>query len=333
MRSVKIAHASHPSYPRPDLCAFAALRLRTGNSSDAGVSAPTRFSQGGRGDGDRARHDGRDAPEGGHRPGHHRRRGGRHPCRRRIDDGRSRDDEHALPQRRGRDLLCLDAAVDPCRREEGRARRQAFEMAARCAACRPGHPRAAGPNDLRLRRLRHRQHGVRKGAVRGPVPAVGTRPAPRLRHVEAASIRAGHELELRTHQLRAAGQGAGKGDRGGHAEVVGRQGVAAARADQHRQLVHPRDPGAGSARVHQRTPGGAQDTRRHTVLRRVDVLESVVDDHPRRHPDDEHLRHGGQRVRAGIGQAAVEGLLREVRVHRPARQDPRPARLHDLHGR
>ncbi len=64
-----------------------------------------------------------------------------------------------------------------------------------------------------------------QGAVRGPVPAVGTRPAARLRDVEAAAVRAGHELELRAHQLRAAGQGAGEGDRRGHAEAVGGQGA------------------------------------------------------------------------------------------------------------
>ncbi len=69
--------------------------------------------------------------------------------------------EHALPQRRGRDLLRLDTAADPRRREEGRPRRQAVEMAARRAERRPGDARAAGPDDLRLRRLRHRQHRVR----------------------------------------------------------------------------------------------------------------------------------------------------------------------------
>ena len=47
---------------------------------------------------------------------------------------------------------------------------------------------------------------------------------------------------------------------------------------------------------------GAQNTQRHTVLRGVDVLESVVDDHPRRHPDDQHLRHGGQRCGLGSGK-------------------------------
>ena len=58
-----------------------------------------------------------------------------------------------------------------------------------------------------------------------------------------------------------------------------------------------RDSRAGAARVHLRTARGARDPCWHTVLRGVDVLESVVDDHPRCHPDDEHLRHGGHRGR------------------------------------
>ena len=140
------------------------------------------------GDEDRARHDGGDSPEGRHRPGHRRRQGGCHPGSRQLDDGGSRDDEHAFPQRRGRDLVCLHAAADPRRREEGRPRRQVVQVAAGRAELRPGHSRTAGANDLRLRRLRHRQHRVQQGAVRRSVPAVGTRPAARLRDIAAASL-------------------------------------------------------------------------------------------------------------------------------------------------
>ena len=150
--------------------------------------APSTDRQGRGGDEDRARHDGGDPPEGRHRPGHRRRQGGCHPGRRRLDDRGARDDEHAFPQRRGRDLLRLDAAADPRRREEGRPRRQAVQVAAGRAERRPGHSRAAGANDLRLRRLRHRQHRVQQGAVRGSLPAVGTRPDARLRDVAAAAL-------------------------------------------------------------------------------------------------------------------------------------------------
>ncbi len=156
---------------------------------------------------------------------------------------------------------------------------------------------------------------------------------PQLRHLPAAALRAGHQLELRPHQLRAARPGAGEGHRRGDAEAVVGQGASAPRADEHRQLAHPRDPVAGAARVHLRAPRGAQDPRGHTVLRGVHVLEPVVDHHPRRHPDDQHLRHGGHRGRHRFRQAAVAGLLQEDGVHRPARQDPQAARLHHLRRR
>ena len=54
-------------------------------------------------------------------------------------------------------------------------------------------------------------------------------------------------------------------------------------------FADPGDPRAGAARVQLRAPGGARSPRGHTVLRGVDVLEPVVDHHPRRHPDHHHL--------------------------------------------
>ena len=62
-------------------------------------------------------------------------------------------------------------------------------------------------------------HADQQGTLRAPLPAVGTRPA--------------------------------SGIREGHAKAVERQGIDAARADQHRQLVHCGDWGAVAARVHQ----------------------------------------------------------------------------------
>ena len=78
-------------------------------------------------------------------------------------------------------------------------------------------------------------------------------------------------------------------------KLLAGQGASAARTDQHRELVHPGDPRTRAARVHLRAPRGPPDPQRHTVLRGVDVLESVVDDHPRRDSDHQHLRHGGHR--------------------------------------
>ena len=244
-------HAAHSSLPAPELRARAARRLCADDSHRAGIARIDGGSGQGRcGDGHRAGHDGRGASQSRHRSRHRRRKRGRHPCGGRLDDERARDDEHALSQRRGGDLLCLDTAADPCRREHGAPRRQTVEMAAGRAECRQGHARTVGSNDVRLRRLRHRQHRIREGALRGPVPAVGARPASRFRDEQAVALRTGHELELRAHQLCAAGKGAGEGDRQGHADVVGRQGSSAARTEQHRQLVHTADPGTGPARVH-----------------------------------------------------------------------------------
>ena len=80
------------------------------------------------------------------------------------------------------------------------------------------------------------------GALRGSIPPVGTRPTARLRDVAPAAVRPRHQLELRPHQLRPAGQGAGEGDGRGHAHpVVQDEGAWATRADQYRQLLHPRD--------------------------------------------------------------------------------------------
>ena len=59
-------------------------------------------------------------------------------------------------------------------------------------------------------------------------------------------------------------------------------------------------------------------------------LEPVVDDHPRCHPDDEHLRHERHRGRHGDGQAAVAGVVQGDDLDRPARQDHGPARVRDL---
>ncbi len=137
----------------PGLVASSALPARCcclpvalpGASSGGVDRSDDRTRQGGCGDGDRSRHDGGDAPEGGHRPGHGRRQGGRHAGRRRLHDQCSGDDEHAFSQRRGRDLLRFDAAADPRRREEGRPRRQAVQMATGRAERRPGHARPARP--------------------------------------------------------------------------------------------------------------------------------------------------------------------------------------------
>ena len=289
--------------------------------------------QGGCGDGHRAATRWPGAPQGRHRPRHRRRQGGRHPRGRRLDDGRARNDEHALPQRRGGDLLCVDTAADPRRREHGAPRRQAVEMAAGRAERRPGHARTAGPNDVRLRRLRHRQHRIREGAVRGPVPAVGTRPASRLRDEQAAALRAGHELELRPHQLRAAGQGAGEGDRRGHAEVVGRQGASAPRTDQHRQLVHTADPGTGRCT---RSPANAAQhckypaAHRFTRSRPIGIRRGRSPTAPSRRPTSTTWRPARSDI--GSGKLLSKESYEAIRVDRSARQDPDPSRLRHLRG-
>ena len=98
---------------------------------------------------------------------------------------------HALPQRRSGDLIRGDAAAAPGRRRQGEPRRQALEVAARRAELGPRHTAPAGADDLRLRRLRDRQHRVRRGALQGSLPAVGTRPTARLRDVAPAAVRPG----------------------------------------------------------------------------------------------------------------------------------------------
>ena len=85
-RSVKIGHAPSPSPARPGLRAAAPHRLCACDAAIRVAHADQRFRQGRRGDEDRPRHDGREAPEGGDRPGHRRRQGGGDPGRRRLDD-------------------------------------------------------------------------------------------------------------------------------------------------------------------------------------------------------------------------------------------------------
>ena len=109
-----------------------------------------------------------------------RRQGDPHPGLRGVDDRCAGDDRHALPQRRRGDLIRLDAAAHARRREEGEPRRQGVDVAPRPAARRRGDARPARPDDVGLRRLRHRQHRDEPGAVRRPVPPVDDRRAPRL---------------------------------------------------------------------------------------------------------------------------------------------------------
>ena len=272
-----------------------------------------------------------DAPEGGHRPGHGRRQGGRHPGRRRVDDRRSRHDR-----------TCTSATARSrsptsprcCSSSSTRRRSRLDDKLSKWL---PDVPHA---DRVTLGQLAQMTSGYvdyvigntefEQGALRGSVPAVGARRAARLRDVEAAAVRAGHELELRPHQLRAARPGAGEGDRRGHAEAVAGQGAAAARADEHRQLVHPGDPRARAARVHQRTPRGAQDpsgtpfyeestywnpswTITHGAIQTTNIYDMEA-----------------SAVGIGSGKLLSKESYAEDGVHRPARQDPRPARLHHL---
>ena len=73
-----------------------------------------------------------------------------------------------------------------------------------------------------------------------------------------------------------------------------------------------------------------QDPSGHTVLRGIHVLGPVLDHHPRRDPDHQHLRHGGHRGRHRIRAPAHRRLLQEDGVHRSSRQDPQTAGLHHL---
>jgi len=57
--------------------------------------------------------------------------------------------------------------------------------------------------------------------------------------------------------------------------------------------------------------GFPQDPQRHTVLRRVHVLESVLDHHPWSDPDHQHLRPRGHGGGHRLGQAAVPRLVQE----------------------
>ena len=90
-----------------------------------------------------------------------------------------------------------------------------------------------------------------------------------------------------------------------------------------------RPPRSPSRRCTPSPPSAAQPrtSQRHTVLRGVDLLEPVVDDHPRRHPDDEHLRH--ERHRGGASdRASCCRRSRTSRWCRPtcaARRTPCPA--------
>ena len=113
----------------------------------------------------------------------------------------------------------------------------------------------------------------------------------------------------------------GKTDVGSHAG----EGARPAGADEHhrsrpRNARHPR---ARAARLHLRTSIAAGHPGGNPLLRGVHVLEPVVDDHPGRHPDDEHLRRERDGGGDGDGQAAVSGVVPGDDLDRPARQDDR----------
>ena len=282
-----------------------------------------RLDAGGGGRQDRAGGDEGSPPPVGHRAGDRRRQGDHHQGVRRVDDRRARHDRHALPQRRRRHLLRLHAAARARRREEGQPRRQGLEVAAGDPPQRRGHARPARPDDLRLHRLRDRERGSRRHALRRPVPPVDARRTPAHGDVEAAAVPAGHELELRPHQLRDPRPGAREGHREADGrlmqeKVLGPLGLtntptARSTPASPSPRCTPSPPNAVAAGH----PGG------NPLLRGIDVLEPVVDDHPGRHPDDEHLRRERDGRRDRDGQAAVAGVVRDDGLDGPARARPR----------
>ena len=271
--------------------------------------------------------DGPQPPQGGDRQGERGRPGGAHACLRRVDDRRPGNHRHARPQRCRGDLLRVHAAPAARRRGPGPPRRPGLHLGPGGPARRRGHPRPARADDVGVRGLRDRQRTVRGRPLRGPVPAVDPRGAARLRDRQAAVLPAGHELELRAHQLRDPRPRAGTDHRPTDARGAEGEGARAPGARRHDRPGDAGDPGAGAARVHLRTAGGARDPRRHPVLRGVDVLEPVVDDHPRRHPDHDDRGPPRHRRRHRHRSATVRGVLPGDGLHRPAGAHHRAARL------
>jgi CubicO group peptidase (beta-lactamase class C family) len=66
------------------------------------------------------------------------------------------------------------------------------------------------------------------------------------------------------------------------------------------------------------------------VLRGIDVLEPLMDDHPRRHSDQQHLRRDRDGGRHRNGKAAVPGVVPENDLDRSPGQDDGPTRLRHL---
>ena len=78
---------------------------------------------------------------------------------------------------------------------------------------RPGHARPARPDDLRLRRLRHREPGRRRGLYADPFRQWTPEELLAYGTSKPLLYPPGHELELRPHQLRDPRPGAGEDHR------------------------------------------------------------------------------------------------------------------------
>ena len=130
-----------------------------------------------------------------HLPGHGQRPSDHDRGLRILDDRRSGYDQDALPQRRGGDLVHIDAAPATRRPGQGQARRQAVEVAAEPARREPGHARDARRDDRRLPRL-CAGPAVDRRAVCEPVRRDLHERSAAARARRAPAVHTRHELEL-----------------------------------------------------------------------------------------------------------------------------------------
>ena len=121
---------------------------------------------------------------------------------RRFADRRAGHDQHALPQRGGRDLIHDDAAASTGRRAQGQTRRQDLEVDAEPPKRQPCDAAHARVDDGGLSRLRARPAPLTTSCTTIRCTTITTQFQMKLAARSATAVHARHELQLRAQQLR-----------------------------------------------------------------------------------------------------------------------------------
>ena len=190
----------------------------------------------------------------------------------------------------------------------------------RPAARRRDHDPRARPDDLRLPGLRAGQRGVRDDRLRGSVQGLDDRRSARSRDPQTALVRAGHELELRAHQLRDPRSRHREGHRPEDRRPAAGEGARSSRAHKHHNAEpHRGDPRAGAARLHLRAPRASSTSppvRRSTKSRPTGTRRGPSPTVPSRRSNIYDLEKTA--VAIGTGKLISTQSFRLMTIHRSA---------------